>query len=186
MLAKMDPLGSALDLDHLAAEVRKWDQPPLAGVAGRAPVVSEEEVATGRDQPTRQAHVVAAVRLNPRLGQRLSVDQDRTVALAPTLAGQPDDPLDEEPARAALLARRPGCLEDDDVAAAWDRIVVRHRVDTIFLIAQTPELGPAAVERRLHRRRGTRVEVAGALRRAPQGEQEPRARRGPPHQWNEM
>src|SRR6266516_4076559 len=195
MLPKMDPFGSALDLDDLAADVRQRNKAPDAGVTRRAPIVAQNEVharrvaverPAGRNVLHRERSGVSPRRRHVRLRKVPAVDVDRAALLLPAVTGKTDHSLDEEPARAALQQCTPRRLEDDDVAPAGFFVLVRNRVDQVPAGGLAARGRLAAMKRRLHRRRRDTVDMAPTLLRAARCEQEHREQRGPVHQWNEM
>src|SRR4029079_10905895 len=104
-------------------------------------------------------------RLEIRLSQLLAVDEDIPEALLQAdldgVAGEPDEPLDERAARAALDARSIGGVEDDYLsptpfAQVIDRAV---REDSVGEARLAGGGRARAVERRLHRRGGNAVRV---------------------------
>src|SRR5436190_6304738 len=117
MLANVDPPGSALDFEDPADQVLTRDEAPEPRVAGRGAVVPEEEEPVRRDPPAGKALVVAPTRVDVRLIELTPVDVDEARPLGPPLAGEPDQPLDECPARPALQPRERGRAKDVDVAA---------------------------------------------------------------------
>src|ERR671933_2507833 len=134
---------------------------PDAGVAGGLPVVAHHEVAVLPDLERLLRLVVAPVGLDVRLLQAPPVDVDEAAALRPHVAGQADDPLDEDAARAAELLRPLRRVEDDDlapvrVAEVVDQPVGEHAVGEARLAAHAR---PRAVQRRLHRRGRDAVRV---------------------------
>src|SRR5262245_4700514 len=113
MLAKMDPLGSTLDLDRLAADGRQWDEAVDPGVAGGRAIVAEEQVAASRDDAPTEAQAVPAARREPWLREGPPVDHDQAATLPPALPGHADHALDVDAAGAALDGRGTRRLEDD-------------------------------------------------------------------------
>src|SRR5947199_9363254 len=99
MLANVDPLRAALDLEDTPDEVLRGHEPPHAGVAGRAAVVAQEEVATGRDPAPGDRLGIAIRACDVRLDQRPAVDRDRPRTLGPSISAVPDHPADEGDAR---------------------------------------------------------------------------------------
>src|SRR5262245_22974368 len=120
-LLEADAPGRPVDREHRANQVLAGNRAPAAGVARRGAVVAEHQVLALRDRVALNRLGVAPVGLDVGLVQLLAVDVDEAVLLAPGLAGQPDDPLDEGLAPTLLAAVACGLrgrrrLEDDDLA----------------------------------------------------------------------
>src|SRR3954447_18901943 len=185
MLANVDSLRAALDLEDGADEVLRRDEAPDARVARRAAVVAEEQVFPRRDPATGIRLRVAVRPRDVRLAERSTVDQDRAGTLRPALVGPPDHALDEEAARPADLRRTPRRLEDDDVAARGMIGPVRPDRDMIDALPLTSRLRAGAVKCRLHRRRRDAEDTRVAVRRASRSEENGAGERCA-DQWNEM
>src|SRR5205085_6675934 len=67
MLANVDHLGAALDLDDPPDEIRPGHETPDPRVAGGGAVVSEQQLAPGRDQAAVRGLGIAARSLDVRL-----------------------------------------------------------------------------------------------------------------------
>src|SRR5947199_9815126 len=108
MLANVDPLRAALDLEDAPDEVLRGQEPPHAGVAGRAAVVAQEEVATGGNPATGERLGIAIRTCDVRLDERPAVDQDRPRTPGPSISGETGHTLDEDAARSRrLCSQRP-------------------------------------------------------------------------------
>src|SRR6186713_1814272 len=143
--------------EDLADQVAAGHGSPLSGVARLRAVVAHHEVVAGRDLHGPELLARAPVRLEVRLPQLLAVDEDVPEALLQAhldgVAGQPDEPLDERAAGAALHPRSIRRVEDDDLSAAGvaqvvDEPIREYAVGEARLAAGC---GTRAVERRLHR-----------------------------------
>src|SRR5919206_2219083 len=159
-----------MDGDSVRRPVRKEDfadqelarhRAPDAGVAGGRAVVAHHEVAVLADLDRPLRLVVSPVGLDVRLVQALAVDVDVAVPLRPDVAGQADDPLDEDAAAAAVLLRRARRVEDDDLAALRVAEVIDEPVgeDAVGEARLAAHARLGAVQRRLHRRRRDPVGV---------------------------
>src|SRR5947209_1115085 len=104
--AETDAVQRPVDEEDLADEVRPRHGAPDAGVAGLRPVVAHEEVLPLRHRPGARRLVVAPARLDVRLLELDVVDVDDSVALADLVAGEADQPLDEDLVRTRRSADR--------------------------------------------------------------------------------
>src|SRR5439155_3508399 len=156
-----DPVRRPIGHENLADDVLPRHGPPCARVAGRSSVVAHEEI-HARPHAPGSLPAAGPARLDVRLLDRLAVDREHVVLVSDGVAGEPDQSLDEGPARVArLLGSDRGRVEDDDLATARaaevvDEPVREHPVGQARL---APGPGPRAVKRRLHRRRRDPVRV---------------------------
>ena len=160
-----NPLRRPVGHEDLADEVVLGHGAPHARVARLRAIVTHDEVAAGGHAVGVLGADVAAIVLDVRLLEPLSVDVDecRTTSQAnrDPLAREPDDPLHERASRSALRLRRRRRLEDDHVSAlriaeVVDEAIREHAVREARL---APRCGARAVECRLHRRRRDAVRI---------------------------
>src|SRR6266516_772814 len=153
LLSEADAAGWPVHGEDGAYQVLARDGAPAAGVARLVAVVAEHHELVLRDGPLGDRHVVPSIGLHVRLIQLLPVDIDVAVLLAPAVARDRDQALDERAAGTAFELRSQRGLEDDDlaparVAEAEDEPVREHPVGEAREAALA-RLG--AVQRRLHR-----------------------------------
>src|SRR5438876_7210836 len=187
MLANVDPLGAALDLEDAADQVGARDEPPDPRVAGRGPIVAEQEEPVGRDRAAGEGLSIPSIGLDVRLGELPAVDVDEAGLLGPALAGKADQPLDEDASGPAPFPGECRRVKDDEVAPHRLPRFVGVRRDEIHLRRLAPDAGPRAVQRRLHRRARNavrpRVLILGA---ACENDEARRECEPAQHQWNEI
>src|SRR6266545_7258952 len=139
LLTKADALRRPVDGEDRPDQVLARDGPPAARIARGGAVVAEHDVLVLRNGLLGERVRVAPLLLDVGLVELLPVDVDVAVLLAPAVAGQADQALDEGVAavcsaagQAGGLGRR-GRLEDDDlaslrVAEVVDEAVRQHAV----------------------------------------------------------
>src|SRR5204863_6026982 len=105
------------------------------------------------DRDRALCEVVTPVRLDVGLVEPLAVDVDVAPDLLPRIAGQADQTLDEDAARAADLRRARRRVEDDDVVAlrAPQPVAEAAGEDAVGEPRLAPGGGAGAMQRRLHR-----------------------------------
>src|SRR6266508_1465507 len=123
-LLEADAPRRPVDREYRADEVLPWNRAPAARVARRGAVVAEHQILALRDRLARNRLRVSPIGLDVRLVQLLAVDVDEAVLLAPGLAWQPDEALDEGLATTPVLftavaghLRGVRRLEDHDLAS---------------------------------------------------------------------
>src|SRR5579884_1984407 len=115
-LVERDSVRRPVRHEDRADEARPRHAAPGARVAGVLAVVADEEVVVLRHVP-RAGRRVAELPVRVVLLQRPAVDRDHAAVLGHGFPRQPDQPLDERAALAALLHGELRRLEDDDLAA---------------------------------------------------------------------
>src|SRR5512133_2464799 len=165
MLAEADSVRRPVGGEDRANQVLARHRAPAPRVARVAAVVAHEEIVAGRHAPGLLPVgdvALASLLLDVRLVELLVVDPDEALlVLVEEVARQPDQPLDENAALAAVLLGRRRRLEDNDLAAvrvteAVDEAVGQHAVGEAGLAARAR---PSAVQRGLHRGRWDLVRV---------------------------
>src|SRR5919197_311893 len=187
MLADVDPLRAALDLEHAADQIPARNEAVDPRVATRGSIVAEQQEFVRRDPSAPEAPRVAPVGLHVRLAEPPAVDDQVSASLRPPLARKPDNAFDVDAARAALEPRERRRAEDDDVVSPRPFRAVGMNGDDIHRVGLATEPGRGARHCGFHRRAGAAkagcVLVGAAARR---DDRHRRERQRSQHQWNEM